>query len=321
MINADLPHHQSNPQQVLRIKGKLIFQFIFEMIYIYPQKAMHLEEQKVTDQISCFYSELQKAYRKWADQFRSYEEIIRWLSENNISESKITRCHKQVSFKLLSSNWNPITIPTLYTLVPECKAKIKNRFDKLFHNRTETQIDRIWYLLYVIHPVRHELYYFDDHYPEGYSFRLARLTRSHRQGLKAAKTYLSSEGRTTNDSFIRACGTTMFKHIHLHPTTCAWEKPNLADIKESILHLEIGTEYLSSNEMTIATALSTKATKSFKRWIGYAPCAINEGPIFTSKGNKKHLDCYKDIVEIFRGHDQNQEIIRAILEEYYLIEV
>ena len=128
------------------------------------------------------------------------------------------------------------------------------------------------------------------------------------------------EGRTIADSYIRACGTTAFKHIHLHPTTSTWEITNLQNIKEAILYLKMGEDCLSSNELDIAMALSTMATKSFERWIGYAPCAINEGPIFTLRENKKHLDCFKEIIEILQGMDQNQNIIRAKLEEYYKIE-
>jgi len=104
-------------------------------------------------------------------------------------------------------------------------AWMKDRFNKIVQNTSEPKIHLSWYLLYFIHPVRHELYYFDINYPDGYSTRLASLIRLHRLGLKGAKTYLSKEGRTTADSHIRACGTTAFKHIHLHPTTSALGKP------------------------------------------------------------------------------------------------
>jgi len=283
---------------------------------------MPLEEQTVIDQIARFYTDLQRAYRKWAAKFISYEEIIEWLTENKIPDSTIEKCQKQISFNLLSSNWNPITIPTLYSLVPDYMTKIRDGFATLFRNRTQSQINQIWYLLYFIHPVRHELYYFKVHYPDGYSPRLAKLIRSHRLGLRSAKTYLSKDGRTIDGSHINACGTMAFKHLHLHPTTSALRKPNLRDLKEeSILHLEMGDGDLSSDELEIAVALSTKATPSFERWINYAQCAINEGPVFTLKENKEHSDCCKEIVEILRRPDLNQEMIGAKLEEYYFIEV
>jgi hypothetical protein len=99
-------------------------------------------------------------------------------------------------------------------------------------------------------------------------------------------------------------------------------KPNLQDLKEeSISDLEIGVGVLSRNEQEIARALSTKATINFERWINYAQCAINEGPIFTLKKGKKHSDCFNEMLEILQGTDQNQKDIRIKLEEYYNIEV
>ncbi|MGB3460260.1 MAG: hypothetical protein WBB08_13430 [Halobacteriota archaeon] len=274
--------------------------------------------EEAIEELAWDFSCVQKAYYDWAKQFDNHEDVIRWLKENGIDDS---RCQKQDYFTLYSSNWNPITLSTLYALVPDCMAWMKDRFDKIVQNISEPKNHLSWYLLYFIHPVRHELYYFDIHYPDGYSSRLASLIRLHRLGLKGAKTYLSKEGRTTADSYIRACGTTAFKHLHLHPTTSAFEKPNLHDLKESILHLGIGEDDLSRNEQNIAISLSTRATMNFEKWIGYAPCAINEGPIFTLKRNKKHSDCFNDMIKILQGTDQNQKDIRTKLEEYYTIKV
>jgi hypothetical protein len=138
--------------------------------------------------------------------------------------------------------------------------------------------------------------------------------------LKSAKTYLSKEDRKIEGSHIKSCGTTAFKHLHLHPTTSALEKPNLQGLEKRIHDLEIGGADLSHKEQNIAISLSTKATMNFERWIGYAQCAINEGPIFTLKKNKKHSDCFHEMLEILQGTDQNQEDIRNKLEEYYTIE-
>jgi hypothetical protein len=274
--------------------------------------ASDLEEtiEELTWDFSC----VQKAYHDWAKQFDNHNEVITWLKEHGID---VSRCQKQHSFTLHSSNWNPITLSILYALVPDCMAQMKDRFDKIVQYTSEPKNHLGWYLLYFIHPVRHELFYFDIHYPNEYSARLASLIRVHRLGLKGAKTYLSKEGRTTADPYIRACGTTAFKHLHLHPTTSALGKPNLHDLKESILNLGIGGDDLSHSEQNIAIALSAKATMNFERWIGYAPCAINEGPIFTLKRNKKHSDCFNDILKILK--DPNQKDIRTKLEEYYTI--
>ena len=278
-----------------------------------------MDVAETIEQIACDLAKCQEAYRRWAGGFESHEEVIRWLKSRNIGE-----CQKQNQFDLLSSNWNSITIPTLRKLVPDCVARMKDGFDKLFQNLSEAQIDRdlVWYLLYFIHPVRHELYYFKVHYPEGYSPRLVKLIRSHRLGLRSAKTYLIKDDRTIDGSHINACGTMAFKHLHLHPTTSALEKPNLRNLKEeSILHLEMGDGDLSPDELEIAVALSAKATPTFERWIDYAQCAINEGPIFTLKEGKKHSDCFKELIGILQSTDQNQDALRTKLEEYYEIEV
>ncbi|NIA10565.1 MAG: hypothetical protein GWP10_12760 [Nitrospiraceae bacterium] len=285
----------------------------------YPSNIDEIDVEETIEQIACDLAKCQEEYRRWAGGFESHEEVIRWLKSRNIGE-----CQKQNHFDLLSSNWNSITIPTLRKLVPDCVARMKDGFDKLFQNLSKDQIDRylIWYLLYFIHPVRHELYYFDIHYPEGYSSRLAKLIRSHRLGLRSAKTYLSKEGRTIDGSHINACGTVAFKHLHLHPTTSALGKPNRRDLKEeSILHLEMEGGDLSPDELEIAVALSAKATPSFEKWINYAQCAINEGPIFTLKEGKKHSDCFRETIEILQSADQNQDALRAKLEEFYEIEV
>lgn len=277
--------------------------------------------EEAIEELACDFSSVQKAYREWAKQFDSHEEVITWLEKNRIDTS---RCQEQDSFDLFSSHWNSITSSILYNIIPGRMAGMKNRFDRRFQNFSDTEIERAWYLLYFIHPIRHELYYFNLHYPDGYYFRLARLIRSHRQGLKATRTYFSKgEKRTTDGPFITACGTTAFKHIHLHPTTSTWDNSNLQNknVEKTIQCLEIGKDNLSSDEMNVAMTLGRKARLSFKGWIEYAPCAINEGPIFTLKENKRLSNCFKDVVKILQGTDQNQDIIRAKLEEHYDIEV
>lgn len=289
----------------------------------HPLNIDEIDAKDTIEQIACDLAKCQEAYRRWARGFKSHEKVIDWLKSKNIGE-----CPKQDELYLLSSNWNSITIPILYKLVPDCMARMKDQFDKLFQNISKDRIasDPIWYLLYFLHPVRHELYYFDLHYHlYEYSarLRLAKLVRSHRLGLKSARTYLSKEDRTINDAHISACGTVAFKHLHIHPTMSKLGKPDPRNLKEkSILDLKIEEkDDLSSDEEKIAIALSTRATPSFGLWINYAQCAINEGPIFTLKGGKKHSDCFEGIIEILEGTDQNQSAMRAKLEEYYEIKV
>ena len=302
-----------------------------ELINSLKLDARPSDLEEPIEELAWDFSCAQKAYRGWARRFKSksHEDVIDWLKENNISEWYINRCQKQDKLDLLSSNWNPITIPILYKLVPDCMARMKDQFDKLFQNLSKAQIasDSIWYSLFFIHPVRHELYYFDLHYgpqhhPKRYASRLARLIRSHRLGLKSAKTYLiNKEDRKIGGSHISACGTVAFKHLHLHPTMSILGTPDSQNLKaENLLNLEIGDGgKLSDDEQELAINLSARATMNFERWIGYAPCAINEGPIFTLKGGKKHSECCKEIIKILQGADQTQDAMRGKLEEYYEI--
>ncbi len=285
----------------------------------YPSDNDDINVDETIEQIARCYTTLQETYRGWAKGFKNHEDVIDWLKNNNLGERP-----KQKKLNLLCSYWNPITISVLRILAPDCIANMKEHFNKLI-NLSGDQIysKQIWYLLYFLHPVRHELYFFDIHYLDGYAQHLCRLLRSHRLGLISAKTYLDNDDdRTIDGSHISSCGTMAFKHLHIHPTTSKWGKPNLENLTEaSIRALKINEGDISSEEQTVAIDISARATTSFKNWLGYAPCAINEGPIFTLKKGKKHLDCFEAIVEILNGSDHKQATMRAKLNEFYEIKV
>ena len=285
----------------------------------YPSDIDDINVDETIEQIARCYTTLQETYRRWARGFKKHEEVIGWLKNHNLGERP-----EQKKLNLLCSHWNPITISVLYVLAPDCIANMKEHFNKLI-NLSDDQIyhEQIWYLLYFLHPVRHETYFFDIHYPYGYAQHLSKLIRSHRLGLKSAKSYLcNKEGRTINGSHISSCGTVAFKHLHIHPTTSEWGEPDLKNLtKESILDLNTEDGDISSEEQKVAIAISARATPSFEKWFEYAPCAINEGPIFTLKKDKKHSDCFKAIVEILNGTDHKQAIMRDKLEEFYEIKV
>jgi very-short-patch-repair endonuclease len=276
--------------------------------------------EEAIEELAWDFSCVQKAYLDWTKQFETYEDVICWLKNHNLGKRP-----EQDEFNLRCSHWNPITIPVLYVLVPDCIAHMKEQFNKLINKLSNDQIydEQIWYLLYFLHPVRHELYFFKIHYPDGYTLHLSKLIRSHRLGLKSAKSYLcNKEGRTINGSHISSCGTVAFKHLHIHPTTSEWGKPDLKNLtKESILDLNTEDGDISSEEQKVAIAISARATPSFEKWFEYAPCAINEGPIFTLKKDKKHSDCFKAIVEILNDTDHKQATMRDKLEEFYEIKV
>jgi hypothetical protein len=271
---------------------------------------------KIIDRISSNYSSLQKKYRDWAAGFKSYKEVSNWLKKEKIP-GKISKNQKN-EFYLLSSDWNPITISVLYKKAYNTICQLKREFDDLSNNLGKD--DLVWYLVYFIHPVLHELYYFNDHFTDGYHSRLPNFLRFHRLGLKSVKTYLKNKSNTVHDSFMKACGTTMFKFIHLHPTVSARKKPNLNNLEKGIRNLKIGEKLLSSDELAIAMTLSAKANIIFEKWIEYAPCAINEGPIFILKKGRSNLDCFREIIKTLQSDNPTQNVIRGTLKKYYEIE-
>lgn len=274
-------------------------------------------------EISQYYADLQKSYREWAKQFNSRDEVIQWLEEAKIDTKRI---NKQDRFDLLSSKWNDVTIHVLRKIASTTLKQMQSTFHSLLNNQKEPDRDRIWYLLFLIHPIRHELYYFDGHFLEpaykGYYSRLARLLRSHRLGLKGAKRHLNErEGEAIREPYLRACSTTAFKHVHLHPTTSKWQALRINDLYGAIRRLQIDEDVLSSEEQGVAIALSQGANYGFNNWIkNYAPCAINEGPIFSLKQGKQLSECFEEIVQILQSGGVSQSVLRDVLNSYHDIE-
>lgn len=278
-------------------------------------------------EISQYYADLQKSYREWAKQFNSRDEVIQWLEEAKIDTKKI---NKQDRFHLLSSKWNDVTIHVLRKIASTTLKQMQSTFHSLLNNQKEPDRDRIWYLLFFIHPIRHELWYFSEppnrdeegHFPEGYPRRLARLLRSHRLGLKGAKRHLNErEGEAIREPYLRACSTTAFKHVHLHPTTSKWQALRINDLYGAIRRLQIDEDVLSSEEQGVAIALSQGANYGFNNWIkNYAPCAINEGPIFSLKQGKQLSECFEEIVQILQSGGVSQSVLRDVLNSYHDIE-
>ena len=281
-----------------------------------------ITNESTVEEMSRYYADLQKSYREWAKQFNSHDKVIRWLNERRIDAKRLKR---QPSFNLLSSDWNPVTIPVLRRLASTTLQQMQSAFDKLINSQMEEHLDTIWYLLFFIHPGRHELWYFDGHYSEGYSPRLARLLRSHRQGLKGAKTYLNGKGaeavgEAVGNSYIKACSVAAFRHVHLHPTTTQWQEPPINDLCTTIRGLQTGNDALSYQEQSVAIALSNRANFGFGHWFDYAQCAINEGPIFSLKQCERLSKCFEAITRILESGGVDQSSLRAVLSRYHDIE-
>lgn len=266
--------------------------------------------------ISENYALLQNCYTEWAADFSKHEDVIRDLEGQKI---KVDGIQKQSKFNLHSYHWNGITIPIVKKRAARNLIDLRQQFDSLFDITIKEEQRIVWHNLFFIHPVRHELYYFDGHYPSGYAARLSKLLRSHRMGLKAAKKYLVGKSiAATEDPFIKACGTVAFKHLLLHPTTSLWQFPE-AELSTLIPTLTIGSGDLSQNETITANLLSQRGSLQFDQWITYAPCAINEGPIFTTKSAVNPLECFGNVADFLSAKNVSQLKLRQCLQTYFNI--
>lgn len=276
--------------------------------------------EPIIEHTSNLLAQLQEAYRIWAQQFKSQQEVFMWLQRKGI---KTERCRTQGTFNLLSSHWNCITKQVLYTVCPDILTQLGSSIGNILHNTDQTNMAQMWYLLYFLHPVRHELFYFDAHYPHGYHSRVTKLIRSHRQGLKALRTRCNRrESISLHDRTIKACATTAFKHVYLHPTTSTWGTSQETDVLKTLKSFKIGENHLTSDEKNVVLALSTLAIRSrtdVMRWIHYAPCAINEGPIFRLRDKKTHSACFEAIVHLLQDDMPTQQYLRDVLTGYYVI--
>lgn len=272
------------------------------------------------DKVSRCYADLQVSYREWAKQFNTRDEAMGWLMERRIDTNRV---RSQSTFNLLSWDWNSVTLHVLRKVAPAILQQMRQAVANCLEGRTGEDIDRMWYLLFFIHPVRHELWYFDGHYPDGYFFRLAKLLRSHRQGLKGAITHTNAKAAKTLDTpYLKACSTVAFKHIHLYPITNVWEVPGIDDLCHEIKGLRLCETALSPEEKSIAVALSRRANYGFDNWIrDYAPCAINEGPIFSLKQGRRLSGCLEEITEALSRETFDQDAFREILAAYHDVEV
>lgn len=261
------------------------------------------------------YTVLQKCYLEWASSFSRHEAVIRYLEGERI---KVDGIKMQSTFNLHSSHWNRITIPIIKKLAPRIIVKLKQQFNTLLDVKHDEVWRMMWYWIFFIHPVRHELYYFDDHYPSGYEGRLSRLLRSHRMGLKAAKKrYIRGKDIIkSGDYFIKSCGTVAFKHLLLHPTTAQWQFPR-EDLLTSLQKVEVTHGDLSQDEMITAILLSHVGSLQFDQWLSYAPCAINEGPIFIIKEGVNPLECFDIIGKLLSTNKVSQMKLRQCIQAFF----
>ncbi len=186
--------------------------------------------------------------------------------------------------------------------------------------------------MYCTHPSLHEMWFFDDHFSNFFTARTGPM--KHRLGLPSV---ITSLGR---DSFhmkrARGVSTYLIKQTILLENMFSGSLPySLMDaeiLSEKDLIAEIRglssiakpspDEIISAMpsvldvtrtilEMSDFHPLKNLTILSEGSFLFYAPCAINEGPVFTKKSSLKGTEIFRNIT------DYRQENIRECLLEYY----
>ena len=265
----------------------------------------------------------------------------------NISEAldELESCHQELKKEYLQwakgklpndgigAEHNPETLEVL----EKCNAieEINKKVDiikNLIKNKDYQERHEIFREIYVIHPSFHELWFFNGHFDH---FYYAGKIITGRVGLNS---YLTSSKRGTLEKRIKGISTFVLKRTILLENLfsgvldCSLfdfdplddeqieakitdlnrlSNPSPRDIKLKMPDLfEITRTLLEKTEYD---ALKMDKLLERDKWLYYAPCSINEGPIFKKKSDKSRIDILKEINSI------NQNEIRRRLCEYFEI--
>lgn len=253
----------------------------------------------VFDRIESSHQELKKQYLDWA---------------KNKKDCGIGSQHNSLTLDYINHHADK-----------ELLKHIKNDLMKLYNNDNDLEEQ---YLnlreLYLIHPSFHECWFFSSH------FNHQEIIKG-RLGLKAYLTCSSDNQRT-----IKGVTTFLLKRGIL------LENLYSSQLKKSIIDHEpvnnIKNEiksflYRYNEEMNPSKVLelvpdffaiiktlleetdyaSFKSAADYKPWVTYAPCSINEGPIFTKKSDKSRVDIFVSFNSL------NEYDIRKQLRKYFHI--
>jgi hypothetical protein len=283
--------------------------------------------------IASAYHEIQMAYRDWVYQFdwKKPQSIYSSLRTMGVAEEKVLSVEIADGFdsvNMFSSRWNPITLPLIECRANEAVNGLKSEVLSFIHSCDDTYSRWIgWYLLFFIHPVIHELYFFDVHYGKDPSQRVADWIRGQtkdacaRQGLEAARKHAFKK----RIQGLKACGTKKYQHLHLFPQFSLEEVPDIGrdKVAEFLQQMRVGRfDPLSEEELHGAMMLAhTYGQMEFDKWFEYAPCAINEGPLYKPLSADSLPDCFLGIATYLSKETPTQEGVRSILSKYLDIEV
>lgn len=256
------------------------------------------------------------------------EEYIRWAS--NRTDRGIGFINNSVTIEFIRN----------YTDVYR-KKRIKENL-RYISNTMKNTDERMAYSIlrevYFMHPSFHENWFYESHLIGDFKA----ITKK-RLGLKA---YLTSKGKGTLEHNKQGITTMVLKYtILLENLTCSKLSYSLMDdsispskniendIKEILNVVEkIENENAKLNPQVVVKEmprlfrivryllkktnyrqLKSDALLSLRTWLEYAPCSINEGPIFYKKSEKTRIEIFKECPSL------DEDGIRKYLREYFEI--
>jgi hypothetical protein len=144
--------------------GKETSDFFQELGFDTEYKGQTIRGLPILDRIDKWHRALQEAYRTWVQGPTSLDDAIAFLKETKAKDEP----KPQKRSDLFDSHWNPVTIPIV-------KEKAEGPYKRLKEALTEEVV--CWledlnethpnlYHLFFIHPVRHELWFYQEHYAD-----------------------------------------------------------------------------------------------------------------------------------------------------------
>ena len=245
------------------------------------------------------------------------EEYIRWAS--NRTDRGIGSINNSVTKEFIQK----------YTDVYRKKSIKKNLryISNTIKNTDEKMAYSILREVYFIHPSLHENWFFLSHYNH-----LTEVIKG-RLGLKA---YLTSKSKPNSDKTIKGITTFLLKRAMLleniyssklertlldfNPTkNVESEIKSLLEYSDKILKVNDVFDLLPCLFRIVHFLLKEtgyfpiESLLSNNGWLEYAPCSINEGPIFYKKSEKTRIEIFKECPFL------DEDSIREYLREYFEI--
>jgi hypothetical protein len=288
-------------------------------------------------EVAAAYKDVQAVYHDWAlgefDGWNDRDKIFKWLIKSIDESSEFVEWIDDIQSErldLFSWQWNEVTVPVVDEVNPGAIAALRRAANEYLKASGASRIApwTAWYRLFFIHPVIHELYYFDGHYKQDWDLPSDRMDDAlrcnsggvARVGWKACR---KSLGTPRQESAFKACGSALFKTIHLFPWTSVINVHNILttdiDSDSYLFNLRDDRSLTSKERSRVLAFAKSFGSMNVRRWIEYASCAINEGPMFVSRSDHSIEAGFYDASELLSSASVDKESIRATLKRHFKV--